>query len=1328
MAAESIAVIGLGCCFPGARGTESYWQLLKHGVDAIREIPLERWDREFFYAESPATPGKMNTRWGGFLEKIDQFDASFFGIVPREAERIDPQQRLLLEVVWEALENGGIVPSQLSGTPTGVFIGISNSDYARLLTQDLASINAYNGTGTAFSIAANRISYFLNLKGPSLAIDTACSSSLVALHYACESLRSGESNLCLAGGVNAILSPEATITFSQARMMAADGRCKTFDDSADGYVRGEGCGIVILKRLSDAIRDGDNIRAIIRGTAVNQDGLTNGITAPNGPSQQAVIRQALNRAGVAASEISYVEAHGTGTPLGDPQEVKSLKAVLLEERQPDATCWIGSVKTNIGHLEAAAGIAGLIKVILSLQHREIPPHLHLHKLNRYISLEGTPLAIATQCQPWETVTGRRLAGVSSFGFGGTNAHAVLEEAGGSRQRAAGNEPERSLHLLSLSTKSQAALPELARRYADYLASHPELSLADVCFTANTRRTHFTHRLAVLGHSPVELRERLLAFASGEETSGAFSAEVRRKKPPKIAFLFTGQGSQYAGMGQQLYETEAIFQAALDNCAKILDSYLDEPLLAILYPQVESDNPKSKACGKRSESIQNSKLDETAYTQPALFALEYALAQLWMSWGIKPDAVMGHSAGEYVAACIAGVFSLEDALKLIAYRARLMQALPQTGTMVALLADAATVSELIRPYGDKIAIAAFNGRENLVISGEKVAVEEVVTQLQGQGIKAKFLPVSHAFHSALMRPMLAEFGEIAREIDYCQPQLEVISNLTGKPANEEIATPDYWSQHIIKPVQFNDSLQYLDSQGYEIFLEIGAQPTLLGMGVSVLENSTEKAKSNHWLPSLRLGREDWQQMLESLAELYLSGIAIDGANFSGNKPHHLLELPTYPFQRQRYWFEPAPAILRLKLEGTEKLVEQLSETGEFSQTEIKLLPKLLASLVKQRQPQEAATPETGEDITPLKTALPQSQPPSQALQKASLLAATPEERQQLLRHYFARILAKITGISAAALDWQQPLSSLGIDSLMATELRKRIETDLEVAVPVEFLAGISLEQFLQQILSLLVEKSTNQAKPASASETASKVQLWFPNLRPNFSAGFRLFCLPYAGGGASIFQSWSAKLPPGIEICPIQLPGRENRLSETPLKRLKSLIETVAPLMRPHLDCPYGFFGYSLGAILAFELARQLRREKAPAPACLFVAASRAPQLPDFAAPIHALPDDKFIAALARLQGTPAAVLQDAELMQLYLPALRADFALLETYFYAADKPLECPIIAFGGLEDEKVTQEQIDAWREQTVSEFEMKMYPGNHFFFHESASDLLEVVAEKIQ
>ena len=430
---EPIAIIGVGCRFPGAKDPEAFWQLLRNGVDAITEVPKERWDIDNFYHHTPATPGKMNTRWGGFLDDVDQFEPSFFGISPREVERMDPQQRLVLEVAWEALENAGCAPDKLAGSQTGVFMAIGNYDYCRLLAQDdVAHISAYDGTGNTLCIAANRLSYILNLRGPSVVIETACSSSLVALHYACRSLQSAESNLCLVGGVSLMLSPEPTIAYSQARMLASDGRCKTFDASADGYVRGEGCGVVVLKRLCDALKDEDNILAVISGSAVNQDGQSNGLTAPNGPSQQAVIRQALKNAGVAPAQISYVEAHGTGTSLGDPIEVKSLLAVLMQDREPHQLCSMGSVKTNIGHLEAAAGMASIIKVVLALQHREIPPHLHLKQLNPYISLPGTIFSIPTECQAWDCGQERRLAGVSAFGFGGTNGHMILEEAPGSR--------------------------------------------------------------------------------------------------------------------------------------------------------------------------------------------------------------------------------------------------------------------------------------------------------------------------------------------------------------------------------------------------------------------------------------------------------------------------------------------------------------------------------------------------------------------------------------------------------------------------------------------------------------------------------------------------------------------------------------------------------------------------------------------------------------------------------------------------------------------------------------------------------------------------------
>ncbi|MBD2676938.1 MULTISPECIES: type I polyketide synthase [Nostoc] len=871
-----IAIVGIGCRFPQAETPQAFWKFLQDGKEAIIEVPKDRWDIDEFYDPNPATPGKMNTRWGSFLKKVDEFDPAFFGISPREAEYIDPQQRLMLEVAWEALENAAIAPERLDGSQTGVFIGFTNFDYHTITYKDLSCLEAYSGIGSHPYIIAARLSYVLNLRGPSIAMDTACSSSLVALHYACQSLKTGESNVCIAGGVNIILSPEPTITFSHARMMAADGRCKTFDAAADGYVRGEGCGVVVLKRLSDALRDGDNIQAIIRGSAVNQDGLSNGLTAPNGPAQQAVIRQALANAGVKPSQISYVETHGTGTSLGDPIEVNSLKTVLMEGREPNQPCWIGSVKTNIGHLESAAGIAGLIKVVLSLQHSEIPPHLHLKKLNPYIKIKNTPIQIPTELQQWPAQGQPRLAGVSAFSYGGTNAHVILEEA--PPQVKSQNLRERSFHLLTLSAKTEPAVQALVSRYQHHLETNPKLGLADICYTANTGREHFQHRLAVVADSTEQLIEQL---ASANHT---FSNHPG-KKPSKIAFLFTGQGSQYINMGRQLYEQEQIFRQTIDQCNEILRPYLQNSLLEILYPQ------------QATQEVASLLLDQTAYTQPALFALEYALYQVWKSWGITPDVVMGHSVGEYVAAVVAGVLSLEDGLKLIAHRGRLMQQLPAGGEMVSVMGKEEMVRETIAPFHETVAIAAINGPESIVISGASVDIAAICDKLATQGVKTKRLLVSHAFHSPLMTPMLAEFSAIANSFTYNQPQIPLVSNVTGKLAEEDIATAQYWVNHVCQAVQFASGMQTLHQLGYEVFVEIGSKPILLGMG-----RQCQPASEDLWLPSLRPGFDEWQVLLSSLGQLYVAGFQVDWLRLDREYGRQKVILPTYPFQRQRYWFE------------------------------------------------------------------------------------------------------------------------------------------------------------------------------------------------------------------------------------------------------------------------------------------------------------------------------------------------------------------------------------------------------------------------------------------
>ncbi len=883
-----IAVIGLGCRFPGnAHDPATFWQNLRRGVDAIREVPADRWDADAVYAADQDAPGKTYTRWGGFLDRVDQFDPQFFGISPREATGMDPQQRLLLEVAWEALEHAAQAPDQLSGSRTGVFIGIASADYINLIQQqgDATRFDAYYGSGIAHSIASGRLSYVLGLQGPSLSIDTACSSSLVAVHVACQSLRNGECRMALAGGVHLALTPANTIAFSKSHMLAPDGHCKTFDARADGFAEGEGAGIVVLKKLSDAIADNDRILAVIRGSALNQDGPSSGLTAPNGPAQEAVIREALAQARVKPAEVGYVEAHGTGTTLGDPIEVRALAKVLRDGRAADRPFMLASVKTNLGHLEAAAGVASLIKVVLMLQHSEIPPHLNFQTPNPFIPWSEVPAVIPVTLQPWPAGYERRIAAISAFGFSGTNAHLIVEAAPiGEAQPI---EIERPAHVLALSAKSKAALTALVERFNQHLIDASPAALADVCFTANTGRAQFTQRATFVTRSIEQLRGQFTAYLASESATGVIGGEVPTIDRPRITFLFTGQGSQYVDMGRQLYETQPVFRAALDRCDEILRPYLGESLLAVLYPKSTIEN-------------QQSKINETAFTQPALFAVEYALAELWKSWGVTPSAVMGHSVGEYVAACVAGVLSLEDGLKLIAARGRLMQALPSGGEMAAVFAAETTVAEAIAPLTDRVSLAAINGPDNVVISGEGAAVRSVVEQLRARGIKSKALKVSHAFHSPLIDPMLDEFERVAAQVKFAAPKIRLISNVTSQAVTTEVTQPAYWRQHVRAAVRFAASIETLHHMGHSIFVEIGPSPTLLGMGQRCVDDDAAL-----WVPSLRPGQDDWLTILGSLSALYVHGVQVDWRGFDGPYARRKLALPSYPFQRERYWLAAAP---------------------------------------------------------------------------------------------------------------------------------------------------------------------------------------------------------------------------------------------------------------------------------------------------------------------------------------------------------------------------------------------------------------------------------------
>ncbi|MFB1483786.1 type I polyketide synthase [Corallococcus sp. RDP092CA] len=945
---EPIALVGIGCRFPGgAVDPASFWELLRDGRDATSEVPADRWRIDDYFDADPDAPGKMYTRRGAFLDRVDAFDAAFFGISPREAASMDPQQRLLLEVAWEALEHAGIAPDRLSGTRTGVYVGLMATDYTRLQAQQVATValDPYGGTGTELSFPAGRLSYHLGLQGPSMVVATACSSSLVSVHLACQALRAGECDLALAGGVNLMLSPDISLLLSRMRALSADGRCRTFDASADGYGRGEGCGVVVLKRLSDAVAARDPILAVIRGSAVNHDGRSAGLTVPSGPAQERVLRQALDAAGLGPTEVDYVEAHGTGTSLGDPIEVRVLADVLCSGRDAAQPLLLGSVKTNVGHLEAAAGIAGLIKVVLSLRHGELPAHLHLQQPNPHIPWDTLPLRVPVQRTAWPQRDRPRTAAVASFGMSGINAHVLVEEAPAPAPRPPA--PERPYHLLTLSAHSEEGLRQLADRYARHLAS-PNHPLGEVASTTRTGRAHLPQRLALVAASREEAARKLADIATGALPPDARARRTSSADRPKIAFLFTGQGAQYPGMGRQLYETQPTFRDALERCAGLLEGQLGRSLLEVLFPVNGARAP----------------LDDTRFTQPALFAFEYALAELWRSWGVVPSAVLGHSVGEYVAACVAGVFSLEDGLRLIAGRARLMGELPRDGEMVSVQASVEELTPRLAPHAHAVSIAAINGPRSVVVSGEREVVRALAAQWESEGVRTRRLEVSHAFHSPRQEPILRELRRLAAQVSLSAPRLRLVSNLTGALAGQELTSPDYWARHAREAVQFAAGVRTLHQQGCRVFVELGPAPVLAGLGAGCLDDATVA-----WLPSVNPKRPDWQQLLESVAELYVRGAPLDWAGFEQDPAPRRVALPTYPFQRQRYWLCPSVGATRSAPTdgaGAASQVVRLLEAGDVARLarmveadqvlapeERGLLPRVLEALVAKHREQRSA---------------------------------------------------------------------------------------------------------------------------------------------------------------------------------------------------------------------------------------------------------------------------------------------------------------------------------------------------------------------------------------
>ncbi len=893
---QAVAIIGMGCRFPGGANTpEQFWEMLCQGVDAITEIPRDRFDVDALFDPDPVAPGKIYTHWGGYLDGIDEFDADFFGIAPREARRMDPQQRILLEVAWEALEHGGQPPDLLAGTNTGIFVGVAGHDYAdvQALSLNRAGIDAHVNVGSSGCIIANRLSYLLDVHGPSFTVDTACSSSLTAVHLACRSLAAGECDLAIAGGVNVLLAPEPTIGFCKANMLSPDGRCRSFDAAANGYVRSEGIGAVVLKPLATALADGDPIQAVIRGSAINQDGRTAGLSLPSAAGQEAMLRQALRQAGVPASAIQYIEAHGTGTTAGDPVEAAAIGAVLSTDRPAGDLCLIGSVKSNVGHLEVAAGVAGLIKAALALKHRAVPPNLHFSEPNPAIAFEELKLRVPTQLEPWPETAGPAMAGVNSFGFGGANAHVVLEEAPQAEPpRAeppqvtahAAQDQRAHAHVLTLSAHTPEGLRQSAERHLRYVRASGSVDLRDLCYTAATRRSHHQHRLAAAVGSHTELDDHLEAFLHDEERAGLATGRASTGQQPKLAFVFSGMGPQWWGMGQQLLDEEPTFREVIDQCDHILT-----PLTGwSLVEEIAADETRSR-------------IGETDVAQVVNCAVQIALAAVWRSWGIVPDAIVGHSAGEMAAAHVAGALSLPDALFGAFHRGRLLDRATGTGTMLAAGISAAEAAALVAEHRGRVSLAAVNSPTSITLSGEDGPLQQIADVLEGQERFCRLLPVEVPYHGPQMEAIREELLDVLAGLDPVAPAVPTVSAGTGTWVEAERFDADYWWRNVRQPVQFAAAIDTLVEDGAELLVEVSPHPVLAG---NIAECLANHGKAAAVLPTLRRREDEHQVMLGSLATLYVRGRRIDWAAVYPDGT--CLTLPTYPWQRERHWFETADA--------------------------------------------------------------------------------------------------------------------------------------------------------------------------------------------------------------------------------------------------------------------------------------------------------------------------------------------------------------------------------------------------------------------------------------
>ncbi|MEU9148270.1 beta-ketoacyl synthase N-terminal-like domain-containing protein [Streptomyces sp. NPDC048349] len=1033
---EPIAIVGMGCRLPGGVGSPAdFWQMISSGTDAITRVPGERWDADAFYDPDPNAPGRTTMRFGGFIDGVDRFDPYFFGISPREAARMDPQQRHFLEVAWEALEDAGLPREKLQGSATGVFVGANASDYLQMQLEDPAGLDTYTVVGGTNCIISNRLSYQLDLRGPSMTVDTACSSSLVAVHLACQSLRTQECSTAVAAGMNLILSPTMTIAHSKGLPLAPDGRCKTFDARADGYTRGEGVGVLVLKRLSDATRDGDRIWAVIRGSAVNQDGLTNGLTAPSGLSQRDVIKAALRSARLEPSQVTLLEAHGTGTSLGDPIEVEALQEVYGAADAGGGSCALGSVKTNIGHLEAGAGLAGLIKVALSIHHRAIAPHLHLEEVNPHISLAGGRLRIPTEAASWDVPAERRHGAVSSFGAGGTNAHVVLgpapqqeaaAQAGAAAQAPASGVPQAAdgPWLLPVYAGTAEALVPMARAWRDHLQAEDTRRepFSALVHAASTRRTRHPHRLAVAASSHAEAAERLDMWLADKSPAAVVTGRTGRDISDKVVFVFPGQGAQRAGMGRELMRVCPVFRAAVTECDEAFKRWTDGGFSVIdTIMGLEDGAP----------------LERIDVIQPALFALAVGLSARARAFGVTPDAVVGHSMGEVAAAYVAGVLSLDDAARIICRRSFLLRRISGQGAMLVVGLPFDQATELVADHSDRVSVAVSNSPTSTVLSGDPDVLAGLAQLLGARNVFCRHVKVDVASHSpqvdALREDLLAELEGIEPRAG----TVPVLSTVTGEWCDGSGFDAAYWAGNLREPVLFWDAVGALIDSDHGVFVEMSPHPTLLSAVEQAFEHSGREGLA---LPSMRRDEPEPHGLLEVLGALHAHGLPTRLADLLPAAPARPVPLPAYTWQHESFWFRPSGA------------------AGPV--------------------PQGArAAAEPGPDAAEGRGQQP-------ALVAAVAAAEPGEARAELVRDQVAAAVAGTLELSSDRVDRTAGFFQMGMDSTLARDARLRLEALIGRRLPATVMFEHPSVEALSAHLLTLAERAAAEAGPRTPAAPAA----------------------------------------------------------------------------------------------------------------------------------------------------------------------------------------------------------------------------------------------------